>query len=68
MLGIVTYASVFSWTIPSSSCPKSHIAKYLTLALHYIWSDDRLRSTGIYSEGVLSVPARGLVFVFLLHH
>ena len=72
MLAIVSFASVFfvDGGRLSSSCPKSYIAKSLTLPLHYTWSDDRLRRTGVYCEGVLSaiyVPARRKVVVVLLH-
>ena len=57
--------------ILSNSCPKSYIAKCLTFPLHYIWSDDRLRRTGVYSEGVLSaiyVLVHRRVVIVLLHH
>ena len=45
----------------SSRCPKSYVAKCLTLPLNYIWSDDWLRLKAVYGKGVLSaiyVPAR----------
>ena len=33
----------------SGSCPHSFIIKYLTLSLHYYWSDDRLRRSSLVS-------------------
>ena len=54
----------------SSSCPMSHIVKYLTFSIHYVWSD-RLRRTDVYSKGVLSaiyIQARRKAIVILLHN
>ena len=53
----------------SGSCPKPYIATYFILPLHYIWSNNRLSRTGVYSEGVFSaiyVPVRRKVAAALL--
>ena len=60
--------TIKTWLTLSSSCPKSYIAKCLTLPLRYIWSDDRLRRTGVYSEGgssAIYVAARRKVVALL---